>query len=652
MVDGSLDTACLHEMCGVCKEAIRKDLTSFEKLGLIKRSYGKIHVRDLGKISRYMREQGLLSKVQRTEAIEVMVKSRSRIRISYLADYFKVSQLTIRKDIETLCLRSNILKNHGEVFFDPENPVRKTTEPSSSISLDSAEEKIARRVMDILRPGEAVYLDDSPFSIFIATHIALDNSSPILTAGMRVMQILLDRGYPSETILLPTCVSTEDSHLTLHPVYADVCAPFSLGTAVFALSRFRNGSCEMAAASPARDCMKILSLAKKSILCLKSRDIFPAVMPYPVAESLTSYPLEIPPDLRHRVEIVTDDGGMDGDYDILRSSGYSVFIYDRNNALRNLTNTQRTKIGFLYSVSSTNDARTVCLGIEEAIKSTEYQFIGIGIPQERQSIMKSIRALKDARIDILLLFVTNYEIGHFIVSQFARSQVRIISIDIEYPHTTFFGVDNYFAGVFAGFHLSKFVGERWQGKVDRVFTFNVESAGKLTQQRLSGMIEELKKTSSDAAPRIIAYDLDMLKRLEGNVVIERLASELAEYNVFLSFNEKSTLYLHDIAHMFPEDRKIIIVGHNYNIRIDSLMKSPDSRLIGCVDYHPASYGEQLLRLLPDIQNSSIRQKNYSTLSWISNPYLSGETEEADADISSFPSMTRKRTLPGNSKNCT
>lgn len=71
----------------------------------------------------------------------------------------------------------------------------------------------------------------------------------------------------------------------------------------------------------------------------------------------------------------------------------------------------------------------------------------------------------------------------------------------------------------------------------------------------------------------------------------------------------------------PYPENIIIIGHNYNDRIKSLMHAPGSRLLGCVHYHPEEYGEQLLDLIRSYEQlNTIPPFRYSTLTWINNPH--------------------------------
>jgi DeoR/GlpR family transcriptional regulator of sugar metabolism/DNA-binding LacI/PurR family transcriptional regulator len=612
---GSMSTTDIHQVLGVTKETLRKDLATLEELGLIHRTYGKIRIQDNEKLNAFLKEHGLLGKEARLLGIEELLQTKDRIRISSLAKIFNVSQITIRKDLQELQENSTIIKNHGEVLFDRENSVRKTI-TSKALMIGNADEKIARRILGIIRPGQTIYLDDSPYSLYIAAHIPMESNIQILTPSPRVLSKLMQRVYKTTTILLPGRIHTQDNKLILHEMALDILESYKIGVAVFAISGCDGFACSMDHVSETTNLTTLLPLASLTILCLGSEKIKRTSQetPSPV------HHVGIPTIFRDSVEILTDDDGTPEDYDQLKKCQLPVFLCGSGNMLRNLRTTSEKKVGFLYSVSSTSDAKTMGSSIENAInKHSRFTLIEMGVTDERQSIVNSVQAMKAEHIDFLVLYITNYETGQYITNRFSREHIVSISIDIALPNSTFFGVDNYHAGTFAGSHLVRFITARWNRKVDRIIIFGVQTAGPLARQRISGIIDELRGVAEIDDTSVSHFDFEMLRKMPGEQIAKIVLPHLGQHSICISFNEKTTFLMHSMVPFLPNPKQIVIIGHNYNERIDTLMKEPDSRLLGCVHFHPEQYGEEILELITTFESTkTIIPIKYSNLTWIGN----------------------------------
>ena len=580
---------------------------------IITRSYGKVQVQDVDKIQTYLKENGLMNKKARLVALEEIIKTKDRVRISSLAKQFKVSQITIRNDLKELRENSTIILNHGEALFDRENSVRKSIAHRPQV-LGSSEEKIARRVLEIIKPGQTIYLDDSAGSIYIAAHISLEANVSILTPEPRVIKTLMERVYKAPAIMLPSRIHIQDNRLVLHERAIEILENQRIGMAVFTINGIDGSLCTMEHASLVSNFTMVLPLADQTILCLSTTRM--------EINQQNPHILVIPTIFRETVKLLVDNEGTSALQDQLRQLPLPVFICGKGNMMRTLSGNNEKKVGFLYSVSSTSDAKTLGHSIERAISTgSQYTLIEAGVSDERQNILSRVQAMMAEHIDYLILYITNYETGHYITSRFSRKRIITISIDIALPNSTFFGVDNYHAGVFAGQHLLPYVSSQWNGKVDKIIVFGVQTAGPLAKQRISGIIDKLRNVTTIDDSHVVQFDFEMLRKMPGDQIARIVAPNLGKRNICISFNEKTTFLMDSMVPYLPYPENIIIIGHNYNDRIKSLMHAPGSRLLGCVHYHPEEYGEQLLDLIRSYEQlNTIPPFRYSTLTWINNPH--------------------------------
>ena len=71
--------------------------------------------------------------------------------------------------------------------------------------------------------------------------------------------------------------------------------------------------------------------------------------------------------------------------------------------------------------------------------------------------------------------------------------IPVIAIEIPHPGATYFGADNYQAGLIGGKALGRWAKENWGGEVDQVLLLELPIAGPLPQLRVTGLLDALRK---------------------------------------------------------------------------------------------------------------------------------------------------------------
>ena len=64
----------------------------------------------------------------------------------------------------------------------------------------------------------------------------------------------------------------------------------------------------------------------------------------------------------------------------------------------------------------------------------------------------------------------------------------MIAIDIPHPGATYYGANNYEAGLIGGKYLGRWAKENWQSQLDEIIMLELPRAGTLPQMRLTGML--------------------------------------------------------------------------------------------------------------------------------------------------------------------
>ena len=75
----------------------------------------------------------------------------------------------------------------------------------------------------------------------------------------------------------------------------------------------------------------------------------------------------------------------------------------------------------------------------------------------------------------------------------AKPSIPLIAIEVPHPGATYFGANNYEAGLIGGRHLGRWAKQHWHGEVDEIVLIALERAGSLPKMRLTGMLVGMKE---------------------------------------------------------------------------------------------------------------------------------------------------------------
>ena len=101
-------------------------------------------------------------------------------------------------------------------------------------------------------------------------------------------------------------------------------------------------------------------------------------------------------------------------------------------------------------------------------------------------------------VDLVIEFQTDEAVAPAIAARYLEAHIPLIAVDVPHPGATYFGANNYQAGLLAGRHLGQWAKSHWQGRVDEVLLLELTRAGSLVHARLSGALAGLRETLHEA----------------------------------------------------------------------------------------------------------------------------------------------------------
>jgi ribose transport system substrate-binding protein len=211
--------------------------------------------------------------------------------------------------------------------------------------------------------------------------------------------------------------------------------------------------------------------------------------------------------------------------------------------------------------------------------------------------LRSSELLIREGVDLAIEFQTDEATAPAIASKYLEAGIPMIAIDIPHPGATYFGANNYEAGLLAGRALAKWARTRWSGKVDEILLLELARAGSLLRARIRGVTTGIKEVLRDSeSARLVTLDGDGLFKTSLERVRKYLRQSKAEHVLVGAANDPSAL---GAARAFQEAGRAstcAIVGQNAELDARAELREPRSPLIASVAYFPEKYGDGLIRL--------------------------------------------------------
>jgi len=263
---------------------------------------------------------------------------------------------------------------------------------------------------------------------------------------------------------------------------------------------------------------------------------------------------------------------------------------------------KRYRLGYAAQGQDTSFAREVHASLLRAAEPEDVELIVVNNRYQPKVALRNAEHLVREHVDLVIEFQTDESVAPAIAAKYLEANIPLIAIDIPHPGATYFGANNYQAGLLAGRHLGQWARNRWNGQVEEVLLLELARAGSLVHARMSGVLAGLKETLHEAleACPVVSLDGDGQFKTSLDKVRRRLRESKARHVLVGAANDPSAL---GAARAFQEAGRAgtcAIVGQNAEPDARAELREPRTPLIASVGFFPERYGDGLIRLALDI----------------------------------------------------
>jgi ribose transport system substrate-binding protein len=263
---------------------------------------------------------------------------------------------------------------------------------------------------------------------------------------------------------------------------------------------------------------------------------------------------------------------------------------------------KRHRLGYAAQGLDGSFAREVHDSLQRAAEAENVELIILNNRYQPKVALRNAEQLVRERVDLVIEFQTDEAIAPAIASKYLEAGIPLIAIDIPHPGATYFGANNYQAGLLAGRHLGHWAKAQWNGQVEEVLLIELARAGALVHARMSGVRAGLKEVLREAAETcpMVALDGDGQFKNALESVRKHLRVSKAKRVLVGAANDPSAL---GAARAFEEAGRAqacAIIGQNAEPDARAELREPRTPLVASIGYFPERYGDGILRLALDI----------------------------------------------------
>jgi ribose transport system substrate-binding protein len=259
------------------------------------------------------------------------------------------------------------------------------------------------------------------------------------------------------------------------------------------------------------------------------------------------------------------------------------------------------RIGYAAQGQDASFDKEVRTGLVRAAEREHIELLVVDNRYQPKIALRTADYLIKEQVDLVIEFQTDEQIAPAIASKYMQANIPFIAIDIPHPGATYFGANNYQAGLLGGHYLGRWAKRHWEGEVDEILLIELTRAGSLPKARMRGMItgigEVLRLTERC---RSIAIDGDGQFQTSIERVRKHLRESKAKRILVGAANDSTALGALRAFQEAGRANECAIVGNNAEPEARVELRTPNTRLIASVAFFPEKYGDGLIRLALDI----------------------------------------------------
>ena len=259
------------------------------------------------------------------------------------------------------------------------------------------------------------------------------------------------------------------------------------------------------------------------------------------------------------------------------------------------------RIGYAAQGTDYLFTKEVSVGLQRAATSQGVELICVDNKYNPKVAQRNAEILVREKVDLVIEFQTDENVAASVAAKYREANIPLIALEVPHPGGTYFGANNYEAGLIGGRYMGRWAKDNWDAEVDEIVMIALERAGSLPKMRLTGMLAGMKEVIPPLENCRVTYVDGDGKLAESFEAIRRyLRTTRARRILVGAINDPSALGALRAFQEAGRPENCAIMSHNASPEGRAELRDPNTRLIGSVAYFPEKYGPEILALALDI----------------------------------------------------
>jgi ribose transport system substrate-binding protein len=259
------------------------------------------------------------------------------------------------------------------------------------------------------------------------------------------------------------------------------------------------------------------------------------------------------------------------------------------------------RLGYAAQGTDYQFSKEVSISLQRAAATQGIELICVDNRYNAKIAQRNADVLVREKVDLVIEFQTDDHVAPIVAAKYRTAGIPLIALEVPHPGATYFGANNYEAGLIGGRHLGRWAKQQRCTDADEIVFIALDRAGSLPKMRLTGMLVGMKEVYPTLENCRVTY-LDGDGKLGESFEIMRRYLRTSRSRRFLigAINDPSALGALRAMHEAGRSECCAVMGQNASPEGRAELRQPNTRLIGSVAYFPEKYGAEVVTVALDI----------------------------------------------------
>jgi ribose transport system substrate-binding protein len=261
------------------------------------------------------------------------------------------------------------------------------------------------------------------------------------------------------------------------------------------------------------------------------------------------------------------------------------------------------RLGYAAQGTDYQFSKEVSIGLQRAAAVHGIELICLDNRYNAKIAQRNADVLVREKVDLVIEFQTDEHVAPIVAAKYREAGIPLIALEIPHPGATYYGANNYEAGLIGGRHLGRWARQQRYGDADEIVLLALDRAGNLPRMRLTGMLVGMKEIfPALEACKVTYLDGDGKLGESFEAMRRHLRGSRARGFLIGAINDPSALGALRAMQEAGRVANCAIMGQNASPEGRAEMREAGTRLIGSVAYFPERYGADIVAVALDILN--------------------------------------------------